>query len=304
MHWIFIALAAPILWTITNYLDKYLLVKYGKRDGNIGALMLFSTLFSVIVIPILFLINPDVLSVSIHDRLILAGAGILYALFTFFYLQALFRDDASVVMPIFQVIPVFGFIFSYILLGETLTSMQTIGSSVIIFFSFILALDIDRQKLFNFKWVILTLTFIASGFYALSETIFKYSTVEADFIPSLFWNHVGLLIVGLFLLLSKSYRYGFVKLVKLNAGPILRLNITGETMALLGDVATRYALLLAPVTLVLVIAGTQPIFIFILGSLLTMLLPKIFNEKISRRHLVHKFVSIFGIIAGSILIII
>ncbi len=303
MHWIFIALAAPILWAITNHLDKYLLVKYGEKDGSIGSLMLFSTLFSVIVIPILFLIQPDILSISVQDRIILASSGILYALFTYFYLHALFRDEASVVMPIFQVIPVFGFIFSYILLGETLTLMQVVGSIVVIIFSFILALDIEEGSLSKIKWPILVLTFIASGFYALSETIFKYSTTaEVDFVPSLFLNHVGLLVVGLFILFSRKSRRGFFSLVKSNVGPILGLNVSGETITLLGDIATRFALLLAPVTFVLVVAGTQPFFVLVLGLLLTILFPKIFSEKLTKRHLVHKIISILGIIGGSIII--
>jgi hypothetical protein len=50
MEWFYIALAAPALWSAVNYIDKYLVEKYFK-GGGIGALLIFSSLVGIIVIP-------------------------------------------------------------------------------------------------------------------------------------------------------------------------------------------------------------------------------------------------------------
>ncbi len=52
MNWILIASIAPILWAITNYIDKHLISKYLKGEG-IGALMIFSSAIGIILIPII-----------------------------------------------------------------------------------------------------------------------------------------------------------------------------------------------------------------------------------------------------------
>lgn len=315
MHWILIALIAPILWSVANHTDKFILNRYGDKEAGVGSIMLFTTLFGVIVIPVLFLINPHVLEVSAHDRWILLASGVLYGGFLYFYLKALFTDEASIVIPIFQLIPVFGFIFSYFLLGETLTTYQMIGSVIIILFGILLVWDLDSasgsedsgasgSRLMKLKWSVLIFTAISGALYALSETIFKVGAVgEQGFVQSLFWNHTGLLVVGVFLLFFRQSRQGFFNIFKKNAGRVLGLNALGEMATLFGDMATRYALLIAPVTLVLVVSGTQPFFVLVIGSLLTLFFPKMFNERIDRKHLIHKIVSIVGITIGSIIIL-
>jgi len=50
MNWFLIALIAPIVWSIVNHIDKYMLSKYLKERG-LGALLIFSALSSVIILP-------------------------------------------------------------------------------------------------------------------------------------------------------------------------------------------------------------------------------------------------------------
>ena len=140
MSWFFIALAVPILYAITNHTDKYLISKY-IGDGSVGALIIFSALFGIFALPIIFMINPLVLSISLWQATILAVMGILVIFGILCYFYALKYDEATFVVPFYQIIPIFGFILAYFILGETLTKIQILASLTILVGALILSFD-------------------------------------------------------------------------------------------------------------------------------------------------------------------
>ena len=80
---------------------------------------------------------------------------------------------------------------------------------------------------------------------------------------------------------------------------IFSLNVVGEILYIIGNLANNFATLLAPVAVVLVVSSYQPLFVFIIGIVLTIFLPHISMEKISTKHLLHKIISILIIVIGS-----
>jgi len=61
MNWFLIALVPPALWAITNHFDKYLLSKYFK-GGGVGALMVFSSIIGVCLLPVIYWLHPEVIN--------------------------------------------------------------------------------------------------------------------------------------------------------------------------------------------------------------------------------------------------
>ncbi|MEZ4195538.1 MAG: hypothetical protein R3B53_04085 [Candidatus Paceibacterota bacterium] len=59
MTWFFITLIAPFIYAMTNHIDKILLEKYFKESG-VGTLILFSSLLSIIALPIIYFSDPNV----------------------------------------------------------------------------------------------------------------------------------------------------------------------------------------------------------------------------------------------------
>ena len=86
MNWFLIALIAPILWAITNHIDKYLISKYFK-GGSVGALMIFSSIIGFLLLPVIYFIEPGVLNVQLSFIIILVLNGFLYVvgLLPYFY---------------------------------------------------------------------------------------------------------------------------------------------------------------------------------------------------------------------------
>lgn len=297
-HWLTIALIAPFLWAIVNHADKYLLSKYFKNNGGVGPLMIFSTLFGAVVLPIALFIEPQIFNISLHDVLILIGAGILSAIAIASYLFALEIEEATIVVPFWQTIPIFGYIIGYFLFDEVFTGKQMLAGLAILFGALILV--IDFRSIGKIKTRIAILMLFSSLVFALYEAMFRYVALEENFWVSVFWEHIGLVILGLFLFAAfKSYRKGFLDILKSNSRPIISLNIGSEALTIIGNIIMNYALLLAPLAMVLLISSYQPVFVFAIGIALTFFFPKIHQEKMGRVELVQKIVAIAIMCIGS-----
>jgi drug/metabolite transporter (DMT)-like permease len=243
--------------------------------------------------------------VSIRDIFILLCAGVLAAVSITFYLSALKREEATIVVPLMQMIPVFGYIFGYIILGETLTSLQILASLIIISGAIILSLEFVEEEKIKLKRNVLILMCGCAVFFALYETLFKFVAIEVGFVNSTFWEHFGILLYGFILFISSHrYREDFKQILfkKYKRFEILSINVISEVLTLIGNIVTNFALLLAPLAMVQLVSVYQPVFTFIIGIALTLFFPRISTEKITTKHMLHKTFSIAIILIGSYLI--
>lgn len=300
-NWFLIALIAPILWSIVSHIDKYMLSKYLKGRG-VGALLIFSSLSSIIILPfIAFFYSYEIFNISGADFFILIFIGFLSAGAFYFYLMAMEMEEASIVVPLFQLLPIFGYFLSYFILGESLSVAQIFSSLLIMFGITILAIEIDEENNLKLKSRVLILIAISSFLFALHDTLFKKVAITESFWVSVFWQYLSLTIFGLIILVSiKKFRKEFFEMFSSRmGGKVLFVNFTSEILYIMGNLSNNFAILLAPVAVVLVVSSSQPLFVFIVGVLLTIFLPKIAMEKISHKHLIHKLISILIIIIGS-----
>ena len=210
MSWFFIALIGPFLYALTNYIDKILLEKYFKKSG-VGTILLFSSLISIFALPFFFFMDRTVLDVSFVNILILAVRGMLSVGVLWCYLIALRNEETSVVIVFYQLVPVFGAILSYFLLGEVLTHMQLISMAIIILGTTIIAFEIDSDNNFKLRKSTVIPMLGASFFWASGGTIFKAVALEENLWRSLFWGHLMLLLsgIGIFIFM-RSYRENFI----------------------------------------------------------------------------------------------
>lgn len=306
MRWFLISLINPITHAATNHIDKYLVDKYLK-SAKVGSLVLFSCLFAVVTLPLIYYSHPDVTNISIGNALLLSINGTLIAIAYVCYLHALARDEASFVTPLFQVTPILGYILGYLILRETLSFIQIIGSIVIMFGAILLSFEISKeldQNKMQFKGKIVFFMLGASALYAINSVLFKFITNgQANFWRSVFWNFFGLVIAGVFIFLfSSQYRKQFLELLRNNHLPILLLNILNEVLALLGEGALAFAVLLAPIALVEVVGGIQPVLVFLFGIIITRYFPSFGEESMTKHKLTQKIAGIAIILFGTILI--
>jgi len=299
MTWFYLALVAPFLYALTNHIDKVLLDKYFK-EGGAGTLLIFSALLSVIVLPILFVIDPTVFQVSPLHILALACVGILNVLVLWCYLAALENEEASITVVFYQLVPVFGLILAYFILHETLSARQLIAMAIIIVGTAIVSFELDVENRFTMRMKTIVLMTMAAFFWGLESVIFKAVALDERVVRSLFWEHLMLFLMGvcIFVFIGKYRRHFLTALVQ-NSKGILLLNVVNESLYMGGNIIFSFAYMLAPVALVLLAESYQPIFTFAISIYLFIAIPELLSEQMHKKHLWQKGIAIFVTAVGT-----
>jgi len=304
MSWLPFALSGPVLWAISVHLDKYLVERFFK-DSNVAVLLVFTASIGVVLLPFIWLYEPDVTSPGAAGIAVITFSGILYMGAMLLYLRALQTEEASVVAPFFQASPLFGYGLAYLVLGETLSGRQMIGGVLIIAGALIVSLKLgapDSPGASRFK-ARLALLMLACGFaLAVSALIFKIFAIRSEFWTTTFWLFVGEAIFAAGLLSIRAYRIQLFTLLRTNTAALLSINASNELINLGGGLGSRYALLFAPLSIVQAIGSTTTLFVFLFGVLLTLVSPRLGRESLSGRELLQKGVAAVLVATGVALV--
>ncbi|HEV2111345.1 MAG TPA: DMT family transporter [Gammaproteobacteria bacterium] len=298
MHWLIYAFSGPVFWAASTHMDKYLVDRYFRRS-DVSVLLVFTALIGLLMLPFILYWRPEVLALPWRDALVVAFSGVLYMVALYFYLEALQRNEASVVSPFFQAGPLFGYALAWLVLGETLSHRQLAGGGLIVIGGLLLSIHPGAGRV-RLRLVLLMLS--CAFVMAVSSVIFKAFAVHDEFWSTTFWTYLGEALYGLWLLALPGPRRLFLGLIRRNPGAVLGVNAANELINLGGGLGMRYALLLAPLSLVQAIASTTTLFVFLFGVLLSLCLPKLGREDLSARNLLQKSVSAVLIAAGVYLI--
>ena len=219
------------------------------------------------------------------------------------YFYALTNDEASVSAALFQIIPVFSYILAYFVLGETLSTTQLIGGVVIIAGAVLITLDLNQHKKVRFKSEIFWLMALSCLLFAINFLFFKFFAIQYSFWITSFWEYIGFAIfASLLLVFVRPYREEFINVLKTNSLAVIAMNGINEVINIIAKVSFNVASLLTPLTLTWLVDGLQPFFIFIYGVLLTIFLPNISKENITRKVLTQKILAILIMFGGIYLI--
>lgn len=301
---VIITLLASFLWAITNHIDKYMLCKIDSSTSNIKTLLLFSSLVAGLVLsPIWLLISKFQIQINGLALLFVFVAAILYILATYFYFKALEKNDASIVVVMFQLIPVFSYIFSLIFFGENLNVREIIGALIIISSAVVISFDFTKKSNKN-KLVALLFMIMSSCFYSLYFICFDFAMRNGEYNSVAFWYQIGLLLVGIVLISIKSFRMDFKKMIKNNGKKIISLNITNEVLNLVANLMVNFANLTIPLALANTLNGFQGAFCFIIGAIGVWLFPKIINEDLDIKNVIQKVICIILGIIGLVIMVV
>lgn len=297
MPWIFFALAAPALFSVTNFFDKFIIEKK-VRDPLIITIL---TGFATLILGIGIFIFRGFQLLSFQETVLLLISGILLDFYLIPYFKALTLDDVSKVVPLFQFLPIFVLGLSYMFLHETLTIKQLLGFAFVIVGGFTLATERVDGKIFKPRkslWLMLT----ACLLYSLTSIIFKFVVIKQDFWITLEYESIGISLGAFSLLLLPQIRNNFIKESKNFRSSLWIVLSLNEIIAVGAQLCASYAYLLAPVALVSVVGGAQPFFVLTYGLILSLLFPHIIKEDIRKSTIFWKIISICIIFIGIYLI--
>ncbi len=286
--WLVFAFSGPVLWAVSIHLDKYLVSRYFAQS-SVAVLLVFTALAGLLLLPPIWFFRPAVIDLPLGSMALIAFSGLLYMTAIFFYLQALQSEEASVVAPLFQAAPLFGYLLAYFVLGERLSVLQMLGGGLIVAGGALLSIGLGDRRAFKGRLIALML---ACAFaLALTGLIFKIYAIRDEFWTATFWAFAGQALFGGVLLAIAGYRRQFVALLRANPVPILAISGANEL-----------ALLFAPLSLVQAIGSTTSLFVFAIGAAISACCPALGREDLSAGNLAQKAVAAVLVAAGAILI--
>lgn len=294
---LFFSLLSPALFAVNNYIDKILLSKFEIHPTVVAIYSGFFTVLAGLIILFFTGFYPaDIKTISI-----LLMSGFLTALYILPYCKGLSLDETSSVVPLFQLTPVFVLILSFLFLDEKLAFNQYLGSFIIIFAGFLILVEKSSKNIFKLRpafWYIA----LSCLMFALAQVLYKFGVQEVPFWHTLPYESLGIAIGAVSILLYSKNKQLFKEETKRFTTKVYTSMAINEFVYVISRYTGYFAISLISVSIVSVLSGFQSVFALIYGVVLTLFLPKIIKEGISKRTLGIKIFSILIMFVGLYLI--
>lgn len=294
MNWLIPALISPLLYTATNFIDKYLIEKL-LPDYRVVPILSGSIGF--IAGTIFFALNGFTF-IDHRDGAIILVTGILTLWGLVPYYEALMSEETSKIIILFQSIPIFVLTLSYIFLGETISQKQLIGFALIL----ASAMLVSASSISDFKFKInkpFVLIIIVNLLWAVSAVLLKFSLGSYDLKTIINYEGWGVGIGALYLyIFSSEIRNAFNKTMKKLKKYTIGVMCLNEVIFITAKSVMFFAYSLGPAALVSVVGSAQAFWGILAGAVLTLLFPRIFKEDIGKDTIVKKVVCSAVMITG------
>ena len=275
--------------------DKVIMTGMGLRVRGFLLFIAFQTLATVVIVAI---VNPFP-SAALDVYLRGIGVGLMWGVSAPLMLWTLSREEVSRVTPISQSHPLLVVIFAVVLLGESLSLVESIAAALAIGGAILAALrlsDAGRVRLSGS----LAYLGVAVVIIALAQILLKTVTDDLSF-----WHALALRSAGMsFVLLAMNLR----KDLLVDLGRFMWSWRQSTTLAIDAGAATTsmalitFAIATGPVSLANAFASTTPLFVF-LASMLLVWKTRLLREEIVDRLAVTQKLIAAGMVVGGLVLI-
>lgn len=296
VDWLVLSVVASVLWALGTIIDKIILTKH-LQDPISYQLLYVATELPVLLVLLVFT------NVSSAFPWVALGivAGLSHYVGLFLYFKAMMIEEASRVISLFYIGPIFTLILAATVLKENLTSSMYIGVILLV----LGAISISYKRVKGKGTIIspaLGLIIVCSVVLSVYEILTKYVLGSLDLTSFFFWELVGFLIAAFFTFSHPKIRQSFLTSVKGMKRHILFWRSVNTYMSLMALILYFAAMSVGLASLVSGATSFEPFFVLIFAVLFSFFLPQVFKEDIGREALVMKVVAVVLIVAGAWLI--
>ena len=234
------------------------------------------------------------------ETALVVGIGALAPLAELPYYRALATEEASRVGPLLGLAPLVTLALSALVLGERLTTAQLAAFTLLLAAGLLLGMRRDQGRL-RLR-AALPLLLLAAVPDAIGDVAFKFVAVREEFWTTMAYQSGGIALGTLPFVARADTRRRALALAR--TLPRQGWVLFGISTALIyaGGFAHRYALTLAPVALVAVLLGIQPLLVLLYAAILARWLPGLRAERLSGLPLYTKLAAIVLLFAGGLLL--
>lgn len=283
MSWILFSVFTYFFLASTNILDKII----RKHSGP------FLVLFLNGLARIPFILTPLFFAFHSSDVTIISLAifsGILSNIAFFPFLQALRKEQVSVLVPLWNFIPPLTLLMAKIFLDETLPLYFYFAFGLIFIGSVILSMKDFKG---SFSKYALSIMILSSILYSVDSIILKYVSNFLNFSELLFYTGTGNIIVsfGLFFLANKNIKEDIKAIKQKKILPLYIIMISIGALFYLMSVQN------VPISIFTVLGGFQSLFVAGIAFVTHKHLIKI-DEKTDLQSIIIKAISILLMVVG------
>lgn len=304
MNWIIIIAIAVISDALRIFIDNYASDVYFKEKGAVAQKIISGLMYLIVGIVTLIINNFALNAIAPTTIGLLILSGILSSLAGIPYFKALEIDDSTNIGIFFQFAPILYLIFGWAIGSETFSFTQLIASFIILAAPILIVLTAQkRSRKIRFKAAVLA--FISIIFYVASGELF----VQTNATNISLFNEVGIVLMakGLSDVLiiggRRKWRRRLTKVIKSSRRKVLVPINAGVVMRVIQEFSYRIGLVTAPTVAIASAASdsVEPIAIFFIGIVLTLIWPKFGREKLNKKTVSVHFIATILVVVGIIL---
>lgn len=296
MDWFVFALLSPIMFAFCNVIDKFILTKKIRDSFSYSIISSALNIFPVLLLIFYLKLNFD------FSTVLATMYGFVFVFLYVVYNKAMMKEDASRVVSVAKMSPIFVLMLSLLLLNEVLNYQKYFGILFLVISALLISYKKSEKKFHLSTGIALALCYSFS--LAVMSIVTKYTLGYLDYWAFLLWNLIGNMIGCLVMILIPSIRRNLVRdALKIDIRAWITV-LLDDTFAWMGYLFYFIATSIGYVSLVSAVGSIQPLIVFISTLVLTIHMPKILKEEISRTSMFFKAVAVIFIIIGSYLIVI
>ncbi|HUY70585.1 MAG TPA: DMT family transporter [Candidatus Baltobacteraceae bacterium] len=292
MLWAILAVMSAIVYAVSNIIDRFQVTKQFKRHFNLIAItVVVSGVISLALIPFSSYSGLGTMQIVLG---FITGALVIPTLLM--YYKALKIEEVSTVVGIWAVEPIFVLVLAFVFLGESFGPLKYAGVFLITIGAVLLQLRVTKARFGMAFWLMLG----AAVFEAVEIILLKYLLGFAGFTTIFSLTRFGMFAIGLpILILSIG---DITKVIKKKGLQPLGMAVVGEILGISAAFLFVVAISVGYATLVTALAYTQPLFVLVMAALVGYFFPKIIDERVSRKLLAQRLISMALIIIGGIIV--
>jgi len=292
--WITIALSGYLLLAFTGIADKFMVSKVVREPIAYAFFTAITGPFSLLLIPF------GAKLLNLHDFLVALLSGVCFIIGIYYSYSAISRSSISRVVPIQGgLIPMFSFLFAYVILGERLNMLQTLGFIFLVAGAVMISIRNEKGS-----WASSALFYatVSALFFALTSVLTKYTFERSNFISGMIWTRMGFVLPLPFILAFRKNRIAIFNAPKEAGIKNAALYYSSRATGTIGGFLQNFAVSLGSVSVVNALQGTQFVFLLGLTSFLSIYFPKVLKERINAQTIVLKLSAIALISCGLFMI--
>ncbi len=297
MSWVLLALGSALTFAVVSALDKILIQRFVTNPRAFIVLVgLIQFGLAAVVLPF-----AKFSGYGIDTTLISAASGFLAGIYLVLMFWVMRMQDVSRVVPITSTHPIFVAVLAQVFLEEIISVLAWVGIFVTVsgaaFMSF--GPTTRRSERGQGQLVPFALLMVSSLAFGLSQYLTKVVAGDIDIWSLFVWRGLGLGLACVGIMIRKSMFPDLVRAIRDPASISLTI-FTEGLLVLVAVILQLLAIYSGPVSLAVTVMAIRPLFVFILGILLSLGVSRVLDEPLEGRILAVKLVSIAMTVGGII----